>query len=95
VAVLQIVVAVLLGLAAGGALYRLAFDGWLSWRRMNARRVVVNLKTGRALDGVLVRKSGDLLFLRNATALEPGSTPAALDGEAVVARSEIDFIQAL
>jgi hypothetical protein len=95
VEVLQIVVAVVLGLTAGVVLCRLAWDGWRSWRAMTGRRVVVNLKTGRALDGVLVRKSGDLLFLRNATALEPGSAPAGLDGEAVVARSEIDFIQAL
>lgn len=94
-AVLEIVVVVLLGLAAAGALLRLAFDWWLTWQKLIARRVVVNLKTGRALDGVLVRKSGDLLFLRNATALEPGSSPAPLDGEAVVARADIDFIQAL
>lgn len=65
------------------------------WRRLLARRVVVNLKTGRALDGLLVRKSGDLVFLRNATALEPGAAPLTLDGEAVVSRSDIDFIQAL
>lgn len=93
--VLEIVAALLLALAAAAALVRLVFDWWLSWQRLRARRVVVNLKTGRAVDGVLVRKSGDLLFLRNATALEPGSSPAPLDGEAVVARADIDFIQAL
>lgn len=65
------------------------------WGVVVARRVVVNLKTGRALDGVLVRRDGPLLFLRNAVLLEEGSEPAAVDGEAVVLAGEIDFIQAL
>lgn len=94
-AVLEFVVVVLLGAAAAGALLRLVSDAVLTWRALIARRVVVNLKTGRALDGLLVRRAGDLLFLRNATALEPGAEPAPLDGEAVVARADIDFIQAL
>lgn len=66
-----------------------------AWRSLTSRRVVVNLKTGRALDGLLVRRRADLLFLRNATALEPGAEPMPLDGEAVVARADIDFIQAV
>lgn len=65
------------------------------WAVVVARRVVVNLKTGRALDGVLVRRDGPLLFLKNAVLLEEGSEPAAVDGEAVVQAVEIDFIQAL
>lgn len=65
------------------------------WDVVVARRCVVNLKTGRALDGVMVRKDGPLLFLKNAVLLEEGSEPAAIDGEAVVLAGEIDFIQAL
>jgi len=65
------------------------------WAVVYARRVVVNLKTGRAIDGLLVRKDGPLLFLKNAVLLEEGSEPAAIDGEAVVHAAEIDFIQAL
>ncbi|WAB09114.1 RNA binding protein [Arthrobacter phage Eesa] len=65
------------------------------WAVVIARRVVVNLKTGRALDGVLVRRDGPLLFLKNAVLLEEGSEPAAIDGEAVVQAADIDFIQAL
>jgi small nuclear ribonucleoprotein (snRNP)-like protein len=68
---------------------------WLVWRGLHSRRVVVNLKSGRALDGLLVRRSADLLFLRNATVMEPGAEPARLDGEAVIARADVDFIQAL
>ncbi|UVK62543.1 RNA binding protein [Arthrobacter phage TaylorSipht] len=65
------------------------------WAVVVARRVVVNLKTGRALDGVLVRRDGPLLFLKNAVLLEEGNEPATIDGEAVVQAVEIDFIQAL
>lgn len=60
-----------------------------------ARRCVVNLKSGRAVDGVLVRKDGPLLFLKNAVLLEQGSDPAPIDGEAVVEAVDVDFIQAL
>lgn len=90
-AVVEIVAVVLL--AAAAAVYLLR--PWWAWRPLLARRVVVNLKTGRAISGVLVRRSGDLLFIRDAVALEPGAEPAAADGEAVVARADIDFIQAL
>ncbi|ASR83174.1 RNA binding domain protein [Arthrobacter phage Abidatro] len=65
------------------------------WAVVVARRVIVNLKSGRAIDGVLVRRDGPLLFLRNAVLLEEGSEPAAIDGEAVVEAVDVDFIQAL
>ncbi|AYN57579.1 RNA binding protein [Arthrobacter phage Lunar] len=65
------------------------------WRVVVARRCVVNLKSGRAVDGVLVGQDGPLLFLKNAVLLEQGNEPAAIDGEAVVQASEVDFIQAL
>lgn len=65
------------------------------WEVVVARRCVVNLKTGRALDGVLVRKDGPLLFLRNAVVLEEGTEPATIDGEAVIQSEHVDFIQAL
>lgn len=64
------------------------------WDALEARRVVVNLKSGRAVDGLVVRRTGDVLFLKNAVLLEPGAEPAPLDGETVVERAEVDFIQA-
>jgi hypothetical protein len=91
VAVVELVAAVLLVAAAAVYLLR----PWWSWRALLARRVVVNLKSGRAISGLLVRRTGDLLFIRDAVALEPGAEPAPADGEAVVARADIDFIQAL
>lgn len=57
------------------------------------RRVIANLKSGRAVDGVLVRRSGPLLFMKNAVLLEPGRDPVPLDGETVVERVEVEFLQ--
>ena len=65
------------------------------WEPVVARRVVVNLKTGSAVDGVLVRRDAGLLFLKNAVLLEQGSEPATIDGEVVVDSAHVDFIQAL
>lgn len=71
----------------------LVFRDLGAWRTVTARRVVINLKTGRAVDGLLCRRSGDLLFLRQAVALEPGAEPVPVDGEVVVLRGDVDFIQ--
>ncbi|QGZ16896.1 RNA binding protein [Arthrobacter phage LittleTokyo] len=65
------------------------------WESVFARRVMVNLKSGRALDGVLVRRDHGLLFLKNAVLLEQGEEPAPIDGEALVQLVNVDFIQAL
>lgn len=59
------------------------------------RRVLVNLTTGQAIEGVLLRQSGPLLIVANATLLEPDSEPAPLDGEAVIERDRVAFVQAL
>jgi hypothetical protein len=94
VAVVEVVAVLFLVCVAVGLLVVL-LGPRVAWRPVLARRVVVNLKSGRAVDGLLVKRSGDLLFLREATALEPGAEPARLDGSAVIARADIDFIQAL
>ena len=65
------------------------------WEIVTARRCVVNLRSGSAIDGVLVRRDGPLLFLKNAVLLEQGQEPSTIDGEAVVQASHVDFIQAL
>lgn len=67
-----------------------------AFRRLVVRRqVVVNLLNGQAVQGVLVRQSGPLLFVANATLFEPNAEPTALDGEVVVERDRVAFIQAL
>lgn len=59
------------------------------------RQVLVNLVNGQAVQGVLVRQSGPLLFVANATLHEPDTEPTALDGEVVIERDRVAFVQAL
>lgn len=65
------------------------------WRLVKARRVVVNLRSGQAIQGLLVRQSGPLLFLAEAQLHEGTNTPVPLDGQAVIERPTVDFIQML
>lgn len=57
------------------------------------KRVVVNLLTDRAFTGILWARRGPLLVLRDAVMHEPGVPPAPIDGEVVVERDQIEFIQ--
>lgn len=66
-----------------------------AFRTVVHRRVVVNLLSGRAVEGVLVRQTGPLLHVRDARLHEPGADPSQVDGEVVIERSQVDFIQAL
>lgn len=55
--------------------------------------MIVNLRTGKAIEGVLTRKAGPLLELRQAKLHEPGRPPLPMDGTIVVERSNVDFTQ--
>lgn len=59
------------------------------------RRVVVNLRSGRAIEGVVVERDGPLLVVADARVHEPGADAQAMDGRVVIERDQIDFIQAL
>jgi len=58
-------------------------------------RVLVNLLDGKALDGVLWARRGRWLVLRDVTLIEPGTPPVKVDGEILVDRGRVDFIQAV
>jgi hypothetical protein len=86
--------AALVLVAMGAALMRT----WMSADRdrvMLRRRVLVNLDTGRAFSGVLWSKTGDWLVLRNAEMLERGSPATPVDGELILDRRRVEFLQAL
>lgn len=59
------------------------------------REVVVNLDDNTSIRGVLWQQRGPLLVLKNAVLLVPSGTPTPLDGEAIIERSRVVFIQAL
>ncbi|MFF0777085.1 hypothetical protein [Streptomyces sp. NPDC003720] len=68
--------------------------GWFPWRRTAVRkRVVVNL-ADKAFAGVLWAKRGPLLVLRDVTLMQHGAADTPMDGEVIVERSRVEFIQA-
>jgi len=72
---------------------------WLLWWRPPCllRLVIVNLKDEQesAIKGVLWKSRGPWLVVRNATALQSGVQPAQVDGEVLIHRSNVQFIQIL
>jgi hypothetical protein len=66
-----------------------------AWRRTAVRkRVIVNLPD-KAFKAILWAKRGPLLVLRDVELLEAGRAPQAVDGEVVVERSRVEFVQVL
>lgn len=65
------------------------------WRRLRKTRLLVNLDNGSAVEGVLLRQRGPLLFLVDARLHEPGRDPVRLDGEVVIERPRVLFTQAI
>lgn len=62
-------------------------------RTVVRRRVVVNLLTDRAFTGILWARRGPLLVLRDVVMHEPGGASSPVDGEVVVERDQVEFIQ--
>lgn len=59
------------------------------------RRVIVNLiDSDVAIEGVFWRQAGPLIVIKDAVLLRPGEEPTPLDGEQVIERTRVDFIQA-
>lgn len=56
-------------------------------------RVLVNLDDGRAFDGILWAKRGPLLVLRDARLYEPSAASMPVDGDVVIERSRVIYIQ--
>lgn len=64
-----------------------------AWRRALNRPVLVNLKTGKAFDATLFAKRGPILVLKSASLIEPGREAVKVDGDVIVERSNVDFVQ--
>lgn len=63
--------------------------------RLLNRNVLVNLLSGNAVAGVCTHETRHALILRGATVHEPGADAAAADGELLIDRANVDFIQLL
>jgi hypothetical protein len=57
------------------------------------RRVIVNTRTDKTFRGVLWRRRGDYLVLRDAQLLKAKGELIPLDGEVVIDAANVDFIQ--
>lgn len=57
-----------------------------------SRRVLVNLTSGSAIDGILWDERGQFIVLRDANLHTDGGS-APLDGEVIIERIRIDFAQ--
>jgi len=69
---------------------------WSWFRRYpTLRRVVVNTKTDRAFRGVLWRRRGGYLVLRNAELVKAGGETVRVDGEVMIDADNVDFVQVL
>jgi small nuclear ribonucleoprotein (snRNP)-like protein len=101
VAVLVLCYGLVLVLVA--ALVALAY---VTWRRSTVagllaerarRHVIVTLKTGAAFRGVLYATDREALVLRDAQALAYGAqrTNVPVEGEALLLRSDVDYLQVL
>lgn len=56
-------------------------------------RVLINLKNGNAVDGILLAQRGPLLIVADAQLLTDSHEPADLDGEVYIERAEVLFMQ--
>ncbi|MBM4592242.1 hypothetical protein LRM64_10055 [Prescottella equi] len=66
-------------------------------RRLRIRcRVLVSLKSGNGVSGVIVRSSGNWIVVADAMVLDrDASAPTPADGEIWVERANVDFVQAI
>ena len=62
---------------------------------MLQRNVLVNLISGNAVSGVCTYDGRQVLILRGATVHTSDSDPTPADGEIVIDRINVDFIQIL
>jgi len=59
------------------------------------RRVIVNCKTRNVFRGVLWQRRRGYLILRQAILLRPDGDRVTVDGEVMIERDNVDFIQVL
>lgn len=62
-------------------------------RLMVRRRVLVQLRSGNAVVGTLWVRRGRTLVLKSGELHEPGSQPTPMDGDVVLDREQVEFVQ--
>lgn len=80
-----------LAIAAGVVWH--AIDTVWTRRLMVRRQVLVSLSSGRAFTGLLWARRGRQLVLKSAQLLEPGAQAVTVDGDVVVDRGQVEYVQ--
>ena len=57
------------------------------------KQIIINTKTDRAFRGLLWEKRRRILVLRSVEMVKPGGDVVKVDGEVVIERENVDFIQ--
>lgn len=57
------------------------------------RKVLVALTDGSAIEGVLRKRTGDVLVMSNVQLLEQGEHPTPVDGDVLVEVDRVRFVQ--
>lgn len=79
---------------AGGVAWHVVDLAW-SRRLVVRRRVLVQLDTGRAVAGTLWSTKANRVVIKSAELFEPGSEPTRMDGDVVIERARVEYIQAV
>lgn len=66
---------------------------WIS--KLDRRNIVVHLAAGDSIKGILIATHGDCVVLGHARALGADGDARALDGDVVIPREQVAFIQDL
>lgn len=57
------------------------------------RQVIVNTRSDKAFRGVLWKRTGGYLVLRNVQLLKPRGDVTEIDGEVMILAANVDFVQ--
>ncbi len=66
---------------------------WPFNRYPTLKLVIVNLKTDTSFRGVFWGRRGQWLILRKAQLIRPKAAPLPIDGEVLIDRANIDWVQ--
>jgi hypothetical protein len=93
--VIQLVVLALGVFAIAAAVAWHLIDVFWSRRLVTRRRVLVQLDTGRAVVGTLWTTKAHRVVVKGAELFEPGTEPTRMDGDVVIERARVEYIQAV
>lgn len=90
---MELVVLTVCALFIAGAVAWHAVDVFSARRLAARKRVLVSLTSGRAVTGLLWARRGRSLVLKDAQMLEPGQEAIPMDGELVLDRDQVEYVQ--